>query len=101
MKYNDLLKAHLTYGTKPEDIIKNKGYEKILETVVVAPWWSHDIFDKLNFKTEQINDKVFNLDNGEISFSYIELKRQSKQQIYHLIILLKLLLFYFHRLLLD
>ena len=75
MKYNDLLKAHLTYGTKPEDIIKNKGYEKILETVVVAPWWSHDIFDKLNFKTEQINDKVFNLDNGEISFSYIELKR--------------------------
>ncbi len=75
MKYNDLLKAHQKYGTTKEDIIKNKGYEKILENVIIAPWWSHDIFDKLNFKSEQISEKVFNLNNGEISFSYIELKR--------------------------
>lgn len=39
MNYNDLLKAHLKYGTTKEDIITKKEYEKILENVVIAPWW--------------------------------------------------------------
>ena len=44
MKYDDLLKSHLKYGTTSEDIIKRKGYENIMENVVIAPWWNHDIF---------------------------------------------------------
>lgn len=75
MKYNDLLNSHLKYGTTSDDIIERKGYEKILENVVIAPWWSHDIFDGLNFEVDQVNDKVFNFYSDDLSFSYIELKR--------------------------
>ena len=75
MKYNDLLNSHLKYGTTSDDIIERKGYEKILENVVIAPWWSHDIFDGLNFEEDQVNDKVFNFYSDDLSFSYIELKR--------------------------
>ncbi len=75
MKYNDLLNSHLKYGTTSDDIIQRKGYEKILENVVIAPWWSHDIFDGLNFEVDQVNDKVFNFYSDDLSFSYIELKR--------------------------
>lgn len=75
MKYNDLLNSHLKYGTTSDDIIERKGYEKILENVVIAPWWSHDIFDGLNFEVDQVNDKVFNFYRDDLSFSYIELKR--------------------------
>ena len=75
MKYNDLLNSHLKYGTTSDDIITRKGYEKILENVVIAPWWSHDIFDGLNFEVDQVNDKVFNFYGDDLSFSYIELKR--------------------------
>ena len=74
MKYSDLLNAHLKYGTTSNDIAVRKGYEKILENVVIAPWWSHDIFDNLNFKVEQVSEKVFNLYSDDLSFSYIELK---------------------------
>ena len=38
MEYNDLLNSHLKYGTTSDDIIERKGYEKILENVVIAPW---------------------------------------------------------------
>lgn len=50
MKYFELLKAHLKYGTTEEDIIKRKCYGKILNNVIIAPWWSHDIFEKTIFK---------------------------------------------------
>lgn len=75
MKYNDLLNSHLKYGTTPDDIIARKAYEKILKNVVIAPWWSHDIFDGLNFEEDQVNDKVFNFYSDDLSFSYIESKR--------------------------
>ena len=75
MKYDDLLKSHLKYGTTSEDIIKRKGYENIMENVVIAPWWNHDIFEGLGFRMEQINEKVFNFYSDDLSFSYIELKR--------------------------
>ncbi len=74
MNYNDLLESHLKYGTTKEDIVLNRGYEKILENVVIAPWWSHDIFAKLDFRVEQVSEKVYNLYRDDISFSYIELK---------------------------
>lgn len=75
MQYVDLLDAHMKYGTTKEDIIKRKGYDKILENVVIAPWWSHDIFEQGKFQVEQINDKIFNFYSDEVNFSYIELKR--------------------------
>ena len=74
MKYNDLLNSHLKYGTTEYDIIKNKNYEQILENVVIAPWWGYNIFDNMNFKVEQVGEKVFNLYREDISFSFIELK---------------------------
>ena len=74
MNYNDLLQSHLKYGTTSEDIIKNKYYEQILENVVIAPWWKHTMFDSLNFKSEQVGEKVFNLYRDDVSFSFIELQ---------------------------
>lgn len=74
MKYEDLLNGHFRYGTKKEDIIKRKGYENILENVVIAPWWSHEIFLMFNVKVEQVSKKVFNIYGDNFEFSYIELK---------------------------
>lgn len=74
MNYNDLLKSHLRFGTRKEDIEVSKGYEKVLENVIIAPWWSHDIFDNMNFKIEQVSERVYNFYRDDVSFSYIELK---------------------------
>ena len=74
MKYEDLLNGHFRYGTTKEDIIKRKGYENILENVVIAPWWSHEIFLKFDVKVEQVSKKVFNIYGDGFEFSYIELK---------------------------
>lgn len=75
MKYEELINSHLKYGTKKEDIISSKEYTQIIENVVSAPWWNHDIFNNMNFKVEQTGEKVFNFYSDELSFSYIELKR--------------------------
>lgn len=75
MEYKDLLESHLKYGTKKEDIKKNRGYEHILQDVVIAPWWSHDIFEGKVNKISKINDKVYNIYGDNFSFSFIELKR--------------------------
>lgn len=74
MNYSDLINSHLKYGTTEENIKIRKGYEKIQENVVIAPWWSHDIFDNMNFKIEQVSEKVYNFYKDDLSFSYIELK---------------------------
>lgn len=75
MEYKDLINSHLKYGTTNENIKTNKGYNKILENVVIAPWWSHDMFNELNFEVEQTSEKVFNFYSDTLSFSFIELKR--------------------------
>ena len=75
MKYEELLVSHFKYGTTAENIKQKKGYTNILENVVIAPWWGHDIFNNMKFEIEQISEKVFNFYSDEISFSYIELKR--------------------------
>lgn len=74
MTYDEILNSHLKYGTTKEDIIKRSGYENILENVVIAPWWNHNIFDGLNLKVEQIGDNLFNFYGKDTSFSFIELK---------------------------
>ena len=74
MKYSDLLKANLKYGISKNDIIKYKGYEEILENVVIAPWWSHEMFDGFGLTCKQVSNKVYNLYNDDVSFSFVELK---------------------------
>lgn len=74
MKYKDLLNAHLKYGTTREDIIAHKGYENILENVVIAPWWKHEMFDSLGFKMEKMNNNVYNYYGDNISFSFVEVR---------------------------
>ena len=75
MEYKDLLNSHLKYGTTEQDIIINREYEKILENVVIAPWWEHTMFDNMNFEVEKINSKIYNFYSKNLSFSFIELKR--------------------------
>lgn len=75
MNYNDILKSHLRFGTTDEDIRKYKGYEQILENVVIAPWWKHTMFDNMNLRVEQINERVYNFYGDDVSFSFIELRR--------------------------
>lgn len=75
MKYEELVSSHLKYGTTEENIRVRKGYNQILENVVIAPWWSHDIFEGFGFEVVQTSEKVFNFYSDELSFSYIELKR--------------------------
>ena len=74
MEYNDLLNSHLKYGTTKEDIIERRGYDNILENVVIAPWWKHEMFEYLNFKIEKVSDTVFNIYKDNISFSFVEVK---------------------------
>lgn len=74
MKYEEIINSHLKYGTTKEKIIIEKNYDNILENVVIAPWWSHEMFSNLNFKVVQISEKIYNFYNKELSFSFIELK---------------------------
>lgn len=75
MNYQDILNSHLKYGTNKNDIIKNRGYENILENVVIAPWWSYEMFNGKFDKIDMINDKVYNIYGKDFSFSFIELKK--------------------------
>jgi purine-nucleoside phosphorylase len=75
MKYSDLLDAHLKYGTTKDDVIIHRNYQEILENVVIAPWWSHDIFEGYGFTIKQVSEKIYNFYSDDLSFSYIELKR--------------------------
>lgn len=75
MNYNDLIDSQLKHGITKDDIKVRRGYEQVQENVVIAPWWNHDIFDNMNFKIEQVSEKVYNFYRDDLSFSYIELKR--------------------------
>lgn len=74
MKYEDLLNSHLKYGNSKEDIIKRNGYENILENVVIAPWWGHEMFASFDVKIKKINEKIYNIYGADFEFSFIELK---------------------------
>lgn len=75
MKYEDLINSHIKYGIKKGDIIKKNSYDKLLENVVIAPWWEHDIFENSNNKIEEINNKLYNIYGKDYEFSFIELKQ--------------------------
>ena len=74
MKYEDLLKSHLNYGTTSNDIITRNNYEKLQKNVVIAPWWKHEIFNTQEINIEKISDKIYNFYNDKIAFSFIELR---------------------------
>lgn len=48
MKYDDLLCSHKKHGTSEEHILIRNGYTDILENVVIAPWWTHNMFDNVD-----------------------------------------------------
>lgn len=74
MNYSQILKKLKAYGMSKEDIIKRAGYEEILENVVIAPWWDHDIFAKFSKKIEKCGERVYNVYLNNLSFSFIEIK---------------------------
>ena len=74
MEYKDLLDSHAKYGTTKEDIGTKRGYDKVLENVVIAPWWKHKMFDVLNYKMEELSDHVYNFYGEETSFTFIEIR---------------------------
>lgn len=74
MNYNNFLECLKSYGTSREDIIKRRGFENILENVVIAPWWNHSLFADYSNKIEQVSEKVFNVYGEGFEFSFIEVK---------------------------
>lgn len=73
MKFDELLNSHKLYGTSANDIIKRREYENILENVVVAPWWSHNIFQNHAKQMVQVGEKIFNIYGNDFQFSFIEI----------------------------
>lgn len=74
MKYVNLLDKLKSYGIDKNDIIKREGYENILENVVIAPWWGHDIFASHVSRIEQVAENTYNMYDEDFAFSFIELK---------------------------
>lgn len=73
--YEELLEAQKKYGTSKEDIREIEDYDKLLENIVIAPCWKVDMFDKTKLQVTKINNKVYNLSNGEIDFSFIQVNQ--------------------------
>jgi len=74
MEYSKLLEAHKRYGTTTEDIIKYREYGKILDTVVITPWWEHSMFENQNVEIKQEGTRLYNIKGDEFEFSFIQLK---------------------------
>jgi purine-nucleoside phosphorylase len=62
------------YGTTREDIIKRRGYESILENVVIAPYWEHTLFSDYCSSITQVSEKVYNVKGDGFEFSFIQIK---------------------------
>ena len=74
MDYKDIIDWHKKYGTSKDDIIKRVGYQNILENVVIAPWWEHNIFDEFSDRIEEVGKNVYNVYGKGFEFSFIEVK---------------------------
>ncbi|HME54356.1 MAG TPA: phosphorylase [Candidatus Lokiarchaeia archaeon] len=71
MRFEELLLGHFKYGTKPEDILHEKDYDRIRKNVVLAPWWTPDIFEGNNMVITQINNSFFDIVGEDFAFSYL------------------------------
>ena len=74
MKYLDLINAHAKYGNKPEDIIAHKDLSNVLENVVIAPWWGHEMYEERDCTVEKVGKHLYNIIGKNYKFSHIELK---------------------------
>lgn len=74
MEYINILESLKKYGTNKEDIIKRRGFENILDNVVVAPWWEHTMFENVSAKIDKVGNKVYNIYGDNFAFSFIEMK---------------------------
>lgn len=75
MNIDNILSVHQKYGTSATDIIVRSDYSGILENVVIAPWWSHLIFEQIATKIEQVGGNVYNIYGDKFEFSFIEVKQ--------------------------
>ncbi len=73
--YIELLKAQAQYGTTEEDLRIREDFDKILPNVVIAPWWEITIFDSSDVVINKINDKVYNIKNKDVAFSFVQVKQ--------------------------
>ncbi len=73
--YEDLLKAQLRFGTTEEDIRRKNDFNMVMTNVVIAPWWEVSIFDNHGLIITKVNDKLYNLKNNEVEFSFIQVKQ--------------------------
>ena len=74
MEYNKILDSLKLYGTTKEDIIKRRGYDGVLENVVVAPWWEYTMFENYSDSIKQVSDKVYNIYGDGFSFTFIAIR---------------------------
>ena len=73
MNYSDLLDSLEKYNISKNDLILRNGYQNILPKVVIAPAWSHSLFEPFCEKIEQIGEKTYNLYGKNFNFSFIEI----------------------------
>ena len=73
--YKELLAAQLRFGTTEEDLRKRDDFYMVLPNVVIAPWWEIEMFNNSNLEITKINDKVYNLKNNDVEFSFIQVKQ--------------------------
>ncbi len=74
MDYKKLLQWHRAYNHTEEDLIKSEGFEQVLEDVVIAPWWEHDIFENHAKSIEKVGKKLYKISGDNFEFSFIEMK---------------------------
>ena len=74
MNYSSFLESLSSFGTSQDDIIKRRGFDNILENVVLAPWWEHFIFNNYSNRIDKVSDKVFNVYGDGFEFSFIEIR---------------------------
>ena len=75
LSYEQLLEAQLRFGTSEEDIRKKDDFYMVLSNVVIAPWWEVEMFNNSGLEITKINDKLFNLKNEDVEFSFIQVKQ--------------------------
>lgn len=74
MKYNDLLIAQKNSLITKEALIKRYEVDKVLENVVIAPFWPHTMFATQKVKIEKVGKNIYNIYGDDFSLSFIELK---------------------------
>lgn len=73
MNYSNLLNSQKKYNISKSDLVARNGFENILQNVVIAPSWTHSLFEPFCEKIEQIGEKTYNLYGKNFNFSFVEI----------------------------